>query len=167
MTHHLNAGLNQYETHLMKTLSKTIVVRAPAELVWSYIENPLQVASMNDRVTGVRDLEPAARGGYDCTLIYNVNGLPMEVSLHTSEYVAYERLVTRVSGGLDSVQTWTLQASGSVTTVNLDIEFSVDAGLLRGLAESIGLRLGESDIDKMLMRLKDICEALSSQYPPT
>ena len=54
-----------------------------------------------------------------------------------------------------------------MTTVNLDIEFSVDAGLLRGLAESIGLRLGESDIDKMLMRLKDICEALSSLYPPT
>ena len=146
----------------MTTMSKMILVNAPVELVWSYVENPLQVASMNDRIVDVRNLQPNKAGGYNCTLVYSIAGQSLEVALRTTEYVRNERLVTQVSRGLESVQTWTLRQTGTVTTVNLDIDYHVEMPLLGQLAERIASKRGEADIETMLLRLKDICESLST-----
>jgi len=149
----------------MTSMSKMILVNAPVELVWSYLENPLQVAAMNDQIIDVRDLRPSKIGSYDCTLVYEIAGQALEIVQRTTEYVRHERLVTQSTRGLESVQAWTLQQTGTVTTVNFDIDYHVEMPLLGRFVESIASKQGEAGIEKMLLRLKDTCEALSAQSP--
>lgn len=150
---------------MVMTLTKMILVNAPVELVWSYVENPLQVASLSDRISKVNNIVPCSLGGYNCTMVYDADGQAVEVTVQTTEYLRHERLVTRMSPGLDSTQTWTLKQTGTVTTLNLEFEYHVNVPLLGRLAESAATRRIEADIEKMLLRLKDVCESLSAQRP--
>lgn len=149
----------------MTTASKTIQVNAPVDLIWSYVENPLQVAAMSGSLSDVRDLTPSDVGGYNCTLVYNIGGRSVDIALHTTEYIRNERLVTRLAGALESVQTWAFRPSGRGTKVNLTVDYQVDARLLSQWNDNIAEGRVETDIDQTLIRLKDVCEALSAQFP--
>lgn len=143
-----------------------ILVSAPATLVWSYLENPLQSVSMSDQVVDVRDVVPCASGGYNCTVIYEMNGQRLEIPIETTEYdERTRRLVVRTRRGLESVQTWSVDEGDTVTQVNLHMEYKVDVPLLGKLAETVVARMGEGDIEQMLYRLKDNIEAVYRQQP--
>lgn len=146
----------------MAAFSKMILVRAPVSVVWSYLENPLQVVAMHDRIVGVRDIEPCGLGGYNCTVVYDVGGQHLDVDVQTVEYVRHQRLVTRTERGVKTLQTWTVSQEGEVTTVNVTMEYQLDMPLLGRVASSVAARMGEADMETMLLRLKDICEAMAS-----
>jgi carbon monoxide dehydrogenase subunit G len=145
----------------MASFSKMILVRAPVAVVWSYLENPLQVVAMSDRIVGVRDITPCDVGGYNCTVVYDLNGQQLDVDVQTVEYVRHERLVTRSERGVRTLQTWTVSDEGELTSVNVAMDYQLDIPLLGRVASSVAARMGENDMETMLLRLKDICEAMA------
>jgi hypothetical protein len=146
--------------------SKKVLIMAPPSLVWTFLENPLHVIAMSERVVSVNDVRASDIGGYDCTLVYNMNGQQLEIPIETVEYERDKRLVTRTVRGVVSQTTWRLEPIGALTQVTSEVDYRVDMPVINGVAASVAARMGENDLEKVLYRLKDNVEAVYQQQRP-
>jgi uncharacterized membrane protein len=138
----------------MAKLVKSIVIGAPVEKVFAFMENPANLPEIWPSMVEVKNLQPAPAGGYNYDWAYKMAGVRLEGASETVEHVPNQLLVDRTTKGIDSEFHWTFQAEGAGTKLTVEVEYKVPIPVLGKLAESIIVKQNDKEADTLLANLK-------------
>jgi uncharacterized protein YndB with AHSA1/START domain len=143
----------------MANVKKTITIAAPAEKVFGYISEPTNLPEFWPSLVEVTDVRRLANGGTSNRWVYKMGGIRLEGTSDDQEYVANQRLVSKTTGGADSIQTWMLEPDADGTKVTFEIQYTVPMPVLGRLAEAVIVKMNEREGDLILANLKSRMEA--------
>lgn len=137
----------------MAKVERTIIINAPVEKVFAYIEDPML---MPEWLPGMIEAKDVTGQGVETHFrwLYKMSGLRFEGETTVSEHIPNERIVTQSKGGIVSTWTWTFQPHDGGTEMNLVLEYTVPVPVLGKLAETLVLRQNEREADQAMANIK-------------
>ena len=142
-----------WDPRSISSLFKTIIISAPVEKVFNYVEDPTNLPEIWSSLVEVKDVERLPNGGTKLGWVYKMTGVRFEGTTETTEYVANQRLVTKNKGGVSSIITWTFESEDD-TKVTFEVDYTLNIPVLRKLAEPLLVKLNENEADLLLSNLK-------------
>jgi uncharacterized membrane protein len=139
----------------MAEIHKTSTIQAPAEEVFTIIENPENFPRYVRNVSAVVDVKRSdQRVGDSFRVIYKVVGLTFDETFTTTDYQRPIRLAAHFEGGMSGTFRWTPEPLGPQTKLSVDIEYGMSGGALGKAVDALLLeRVNEKSIDGMLQNL--------------
>jgi uncharacterized protein YndB with AHSA1/START domain len=143
----------------MQSVKKSVVVQAPVEKVFAYLDDPTHWPEFWPSLIEVGDVQALPNGGKARHWVYKMAGLRLEGTSEDVERVANERIVSTTHGGVESTQTWTVRPEGAGTEVAFTVEYTVPVPVLGKMAESVLVRLNDHEGDATMANLKAVLES--------
>lgn len=143
----------------MAIASTSVMVHAPIERVFEYIDDPGHLPEIWPSLVEVRDVQPLPNGGHSNHWTYKMAGIRLEGTSEDIEHIPNERLVAKTKGGTDSTQTWALKPAGEDTEVTFTVDYTVPIPVLGRLAEAAIVKLNEHEGVAIMANLKTMLEA--------
>jgi uncharacterized membrane protein len=141
----------------MERLEKTVVINAPVEKVFSYLEDPNNGPEWIPGMVETREVTGSGVGKhYHWT--YKMAGMRFDGETTITEQVENERIVYESKGGISSIWTHTFQPSDSGTRFKMAIEYTIPVPVLGKLAEKLVLKRNEREADLAMENLKERLE---------
>lgn len=139
----------------MAKVEKSIIINAPLEKVFAYIEDPMSNPEWMVGMVEAKDVTVTDEGvGSHFRWVYKMAGMRFEGESTTTEYIPNQRMVSQSKGGILSTWTWTFDPHDGGTKVNLVVEYTVPVPVLGKLAEALVLKQNERDLDRSLANIK-------------
>jgi uncharacterized membrane protein len=140
------------------TLVKSIIINAPVEKVFAYMEEPTNMPEIWPSMVEVRNVKNLGGGrkSYDWT--YKMAGMKLDGSSEDLELVPNQRVVTVGKGGIESKFTWTNTKVQGGTEVTTQVEYKVPVPVLGKLAENLIIKQNDREADTLLANLKAMME---------
>ncbi len=143
----------------MAQIQKSILVNAPIEKVFNYLNDPSKLTEYWPGMIEVKDIQNLSNGGSFFNYVYKFAGFRFEGKSEDSEIVPLKRMVSVTSGGIESKITWELEKAEDGTKVLLDSQYTVPLPVVGKLAEAVIIKLNEHEVDQILANLKIFMEA--------
>ena len=143
----------------MAKVEKTIIISAPVEKVFDYIDDPTNQPEIWPNLVEVKDVQRLPNGGTSTRWVYKMAGMRFQGTSEDTERVANQRIVTKTKGGVESTQTWIFQPEAGGTRVSFKVEYTVPIPLLGKLAEAVIVKMNEREAELLLANLKVRMEA--------
>lgn len=143
----------------MVKLQKSITINAPVEKVFAYMSDPNNLPEIWPSMIEVKDVRPAATGGYNFGWVYKMAGMRFDGESETTEEVPNQRTVTKGTKGIESLFVWEYAPENGGTKLTVEIEYNVPVPLLGKLAEAFIIKQNEHEADTLLSNLKTRMEA--------
>ncbi len=143
----------------MNTLKKSIIVKVPLEQVYQYIDNPATILEYWPSMIDIRDIQPLPNGGHKFHWTYKMAGMHMEGTSEDIEYIPRQKVVSKGTGGIDSLITITLEPADSGTRVEWMFEYTIPLPAIGRLAEAVIVKLNEQELNLILINIKTRLEA--------
>jgi uncharacterized protein YndB with AHSA1/START domain len=141
------------------TIEKSIVIDAPVEKVFSYVEEPSNIPEYWPSVVEIKEVEELPNGGARVTMVYKMAGVRLDIESECTEFVPNERTVYESEGGVSSTITWTYEPHDGGTKVTMRNDYTVRLPVLRKLAESFLTQVNENEAEAVLANVKARLEA--------
>ena len=138
----------------MAKSAKHIVINAPVEKIFAYMNDPDNLLGIYPSMLEVKDVQLLPNGGASFKFIYKVAGIHMEGFSEDTEFGLNQRTVSKVSGGFEGWVTLLYEASSQGTKVTLENEYIFPVPLVGKLAESVLIKLNEQENEAVLANLK-------------
>lgn len=138
---------------MVKT-EKNIIVNAPIEKVFEYINEPTSLPEVWPGMVEAMDIEKLPNGGNKFKWVYKMAGMRFEGTSEDTEFVANQRVVSKTRGGIESTLTWVTEPVDDGTKLTLKAEYIVPVPLLGRLAEAVIIKLNEHELEVLLSNLK-------------
>jgi uncharacterized protein YndB with AHSA1/START domain len=138
----------------MAKLVKSIVIQAPAEKIFAYVNDPYNLPEFWPSMLEVKDVKRLPNGGTSCKFAYKMAGIRLEAFMEDTECVLNQRTVSKVSGGIEAWTTFTYEPVGQGTKVTLEDEYKVPVPVIGKLAEAVILKINEQEGLTVLANLK-------------
>ena len=143
----------------MAKLEKTVSIKAPAEKIFSFINDPRGLPEVWPSMVEVRNVHPGPVGGNNFDWTYKMAGMLFKGSTEQLESTPNQRLVSENKKGIPSKFVWTCQPEADGTRLNLQVEYTVPVPLVGKVAEAFIIKLNQNEMDVMLANLKARMEA--------
>jgi uncharacterized protein YndB with AHSA1/START domain len=143
----------------MAKIRRSIVIDAPVEEVFDYVEEPANIPQYWPSVIEIKDVDQLSTGGFRMTAVYKMAGVRFEVESECTEFIPNQRTVYRSEGGVSSTATWIYEPHDGGTKATMENEYTVHLPVLRRLAESFLTRINENEADAVLANVKARMEA--------
>jgi uncharacterized protein YndB with AHSA1/START domain len=143
----------------MAKIEKSIIIDAPVEEVFNYVEEPTNIPEYWPSVVEIKEVEQLPNGGARMTAIYKMAGIRFEVASKCTEYIPNRRTVYESEGGVSSMATWIYESHDGGTRVTVENEYTVELPVLRKLAESFLVKINENEAEAILANVKAKMEA--------
>ena len=143
----------------MAKLTKSIVIQAPCEKIFAYMNDPMNLPDIWPSMKEVKDVQSLSNGGLRFNYVYNLAGFRLEGTSEDVEFVLNERTVSKSTGGIDAVATFTYANEGSGVKVTLINEYIIPMPVIGKLAESVIVKMNEQEAVTLLDNLKARMEA--------
>jgi uncharacterized membrane protein len=142
----------------MAHVHKSITIDRPAEELFHWIEEPLNLPRFVPHVERVADLHrKEGRVGESFHVFYKVLGATFDETFTITDHRSASRLVTSFSGGMSGTFAWSLVPKGSQTDVSVDVDYQLGGGPIGKAIDAIVLeRTNEKTLEQMLENLKNI-----------
>lgn len=141
----------------MAKVTRSVVLKAPVEKVFSYISNPKNEMEFIPSITDIRDIQGQGVGDkYGWT--YKMVGISLKGESEIIESVANKQYVSKSSGGIVSTWTWTFEPEGDGTRLGITVDYTIPVPVLGKVGERLVLRQTEREADLAMENLKDILE---------
>ena len=137
----------------MAVLSKSIVMRVPAETIFNYVIDPLNLVEYWTGMEDVKDVQALPNGGTKFKWISRFMGFRLEGTSEDLEIVPHRKIVSRTTGGVDMNITWTIEPTGSETRVTLEETYD-RVPVLGKLAEPMLVKMNAQSVDTILANVK-------------
>ena len=134
----------------MAKLEKRIVINAPPEKIFEYINAPTNLPEVWPSMIEAKDVQPLDNGGNRFRWVYKMAGMRFEGTSEDVECVANERVISETKGGIESTIVWTFQPQAGGTEVIFGGEYIVPIPLLGKLAEAFIVRQNEQEADLLV-----------------
>lgn len=142
----------------MLKFQKSIVIHAPVQQVFDYVANWSHLATIWPSLIEVKDLKRLPSSGSTFKYAYTMAGLHLEGKGEDIEYVAKERIVTRMTGDLDGTITFRFEPIDATTKVQFACEYTAPAAVLRKVGEPFVTKLNEHEATLVLQNLQTYFE---------
>jgi uncharacterized membrane protein len=133
---------------------KSVTLSAPLEQVFDYVADRSHLPTIWPSLIEVSDLKRRPTGGCTFAYAYKMAGLRLQGTGEDSEYVAKERIVTKLVGGLDGTITFRFERIGATTKAHLAVAYTPPAVLLQKVGEPFVAQLNEHEAELVLRNLK-------------
>ena len=140
----------------MRSVSKSVLVHAPADEVYGYLSDPTHLPEIWPSLIDITDVHSLPNGGHSNHWTYKMAGIRLEGTSEDIEHTANERIVSKTHGGIESTQTWTVQPEGPDTKVTFKVDYEVPVPVLGRLAEAAIVKLNDHEGDAILANLKTV-----------
>jgi uncharacterized protein YndB with AHSA1/START domain len=137
----------------MLKLHKEIVVKAPVDRVFGYIEKPENLPQIWPSLYEVNKVEKIPNGGHRFAWLYNMIGTPVKGMVETFQYESPRLIVDKASGDVDGTFKWTFAGENGTTEVTFDAEYD-QKGFLPEQDLTFFERRNEIDAEAILSNLK-------------
>jgi hypothetical protein len=144
----------------MAKLMKSILIGAPVEKIFAYMNNPNNLPEIWPSMVEVKDVQTLPNGGACFNYIYKMAGIRLEGFSEDTEYVLNQRTVSKSSGGIEGWTTFSYETTGQGTKVTVDEEYKVPVPVIGKLAEVVIIKLNEHEADVLLENLKSRLESV-------
>jgi uncharacterized membrane protein len=138
----------------MAKSAKHIVINAPVEKIFAYMNDPDNLLSIYPSMLEVKDVQLLPNGGASFKFVYKVAGIHMEGFSEDTEFELNQRTVSKVSGGFEGWVTLVYEAAGQGTKVTLESGYLFPVPLVGKLAETVLIKLNEQENEAVLANLK-------------
>lgn len=142
----------------MAKFHKTLTINAPVNKVFTFMDDPRNLAGIWPSLVEVRDVKESQMGGYDYAWTYKMAGARIDGASVVTEYEANHRIVTRSKSGIENQISWTLEAADGGTRFTADAEYKVPVPLLGKLAEAVIVKQNDREFDTVCENLKNRME---------
>lgn len=142
----------------MLQFQKSMTIHAPVQQVFDYVANWSNLATIWPSLIEVKDLKTVPSGGGTFKYAYKMAGLHLEGHGEGTEYVAKERIVTRMTGDLEGTITFRFEPIDATTKVQFAFEYKVPTALLRKVGEPFVTKLNEHEAALVLQNLQTYFE---------
>ncbi len=143
----------------MAKIEQSIIIDAPVEEVFNYVEDPENIPEYWPSVIEIKDVEELPDGGARMTSVYKMAGVRFDVESVCTAFVPNQRTVYESEGGVSSTATWIYEPQDGGTKVTIRNEYTVELPVLRKLAESFLVKMNENEADAILANVKAKMEA--------
>jgi len=138
----------------MAKLVKSIVINAPVEKIFAYMNDPANLIGIYPSMLEVKDVKMLPNGGASFKFTYKVAGIHLEGVSEDTDFVLNQRTVSKVGGGVEGWVTLLYEAANQGTKVTLENEYIFPVPLVGKLAESVLIKLNEQENEAVLANLK-------------
>ena len=107
----------------------------------------------------VKEVQRLPNGGTSFRWVGKMAGVRFEGTTEDTEYVPNQRVVSKSTGGIESLFTWTFQPEDSGTKLTVEVEYTVPIPLLGKIAEAFIVKQNERELELVLANLKAKMEA--------
>jgi uncharacterized protein YndB with AHSA1/START domain len=135
-------------------LSKTVIVEAPVEKVFSYVDEPANLPEIWPGLFEVKDVETFPDGGYRFAWFYNLAGKRIEGHTATYERIVNKRLVEKAEGDMKSTFTWIFHGENGRTKIDFEADYELPKTLFAKEDEPFVMRTNEYEAETVLANLK-------------
>jgi uncharacterized membrane protein len=142
----------------MANVKKSIVISAPAEKIFEYINVPTNLIEIWPSMVEAKDIQRLPNGGNSFRWVYKMAGMNFEGVSEDTDVVPNERIISKTEGGIESEVTWIIQPENGDSNVTFDAEYNVPIPLLGKLAEAFIVKLNENEAETILANLKSRME---------
>ena len=144
----------------MAKLEKTILINAPVDKVFGFMDEPTNLPEIWSSMVEVRNVKKMPQHvGSTFDWVYKMAGMRFEGSSQVTEWVANQREVTKSTKGIASTFTWMYKPENRGTRVTVAVEYTIPVPLLGKLAEVFIVKQNEHEAEGMLANLKARLEA--------
>jgi uncharacterized membrane protein len=143
----------------MRSQTKSVVVNAPVDRVYAYLDDPIHMPEFWPSLIEIKDVHTLPNGGHSNRWTYKMAGVRLEGTSEDVEHIRNERIVAKTKGGVDSTQTWELEPEGDETKVTFKVDYTVPVPVLGKLAEAAIVKLNDHEGDVVMENLKTLVEA--------
>jgi uncharacterized membrane protein len=148
---------------VMHKLMKTIEIKAPAQRVYDFLAQPMNLPSIWPSMVSVSNVVARQNGASDFDWVYKMAG--MHFKGHSKVLEAQPGKVLRIGseGGIPSTFRWSFEGlDGSATRLTCEVEYTIPTPLLGRIAEAIVAKLNEREMEAVLANLKDVTESAAA-----
>jgi uncharacterized protein YndB with AHSA1/START domain len=143
----------------MVAIEKSVLVKAPPEEVYAYLDDPLHLPEVWPSMVEVRDVADLPNGGHRFHWVYKMAGARFEGDSETVEIEPGRHYVQQNTGQIPSSFDWTFVAENGSTRLMMKSEYEIPETLLGKLARPFIVRLNEREAETVLANVKDRIEA--------
>ncbi len=144
----------------MLTVKKSIDIHAPAEKIYDYVYGVVGLPEVWPSLEEVTDMKTLDDGKRSFDTTYKMAGMRLKVHNVTEVPEPCRKTVTRSSGGIEAVITWTFEPlSDGSTHVAFQTDYTVPVPVIGRLAEGIVHRMNDREAEVTLANLKIRMEA--------
>jgi uncharacterized protein YndB with AHSA1/START domain len=138
----------------MAKITKSVVIDAPVEAVFNYVEDPASLPEYWPSIVEVKDVKQLPNGGNRMDIVYKMAGVRFDIETECTEYIPNQRTVYESEGGVSSTLVWTYEPVDGGTKVTIENEYTVELPVLRNLAGSFLTRMNENEAEAILANVK-------------
>lgn len=146
----------------MIKVERSVMINAPIEEVFSYVEDPVNQLEWLPGITEVRNIVGRGKGLW-FHWTYKMMGILFSGVVEFTEHLLNERLVAVSTGSIDSIWVWTFQPESDKTLLNMVVEYEVPELVLGKMAEWLVLRQNEREADLSMANIKGRLEGYRLQ----
>jgi len=142
----------------MSKIHKSLVIDAPAEKVYEFVDNPENFAKYVPNVERVVDIKRSeGRIGDSFRVIYKVMGVTFDEKFTVTEHQPPRKAGSRFDGGMKGTFDWTFEPQGQQTETSVDVRYELAGGVLGKAIDALVLeRTNEKTIADMLQNLRRV-----------
>jgi hypothetical protein len=107
----------------MLKLHKQIVVKAPVDKVFKYVEQPKNLPQIWPSLYEVSKVEQIPTGGHRFMWLYNLIGMPVKGTTETVKYEDRKFIFDKATGDVEGTFKWTFLGENGTTEVTFDAEY--------------------------------------------
>jgi secreted protein with Ig-like and vWFA domain len=132
-----------------------MLIPAPVEEVFDYVADRSHLATIWPSVIDIKDVKRLPSGGSAFQYVYKMAGWRLEGTGSDSEYVAKERIITLLTGGLEGTITFRFESvSNKQTKVRLAVVYTMPKEAFQKDSEPYVAQLNEHEAELVLRNLK-------------
>jgi carbon monoxide dehydrogenase subunit G len=145
----------------MAKVEKSIIINAPVEKVFSYMDDPMSNLEWLPGMIDVKHVvQTPNKVGTHFRWTYKMAGIRFKGETTTTEYVLNKRVVTQSKGGISSTWTFTYEPQEEGTKLTLSVDYSIPIPVLGKLAESLVLKQNEREANLAISNVKEKVEGV-------
>ena len=142
----------------MAKIQRSIIINAPPEKVFAYLQDPMNVPEWLPGMIEVRNITGSDVGQrYEWT--YKMLGIHFNGESEVTEIIQNERFVLKSKAGIESIWVYTYEPHEGGTKLSLDLDYKVPVPVLGKLAEKLVLKTNEREAELAMENIKTIVEA--------
>jgi uncharacterized protein YndB with AHSA1/START domain len=139
----------------MISLTKTVLVDAPADRVFAYVTEPTTMAEWLVSMVETRDVIGAGEGQqYEWT--YKMVGLHLRGQTTVVEHVPNELSVHQSIGAIGSTWTFGIEPHEEGSSLTVEVEYSIPVPVLGKLAERIAEKRNARELEQSLTNVQEM-----------
>lgn len=143
----------------MSTIEKSIVINAPIEKVFKFMEDPSNLPEIWPSMVEIKNIRQNENGWPIYEWVYKMAGVKFDGESDTVEVIPEKKVVTESTKGIQSRFDFDYTSVGSKTELQMKVKYTIPIPLLSKVAEQIIAKLNDHEADLLLINIKARMEA--------